>query len=362
MQVTETTAGWNGSTLRATMCCRLMTAWAATTTGSTTRCGWAACPPLPRMVMVNWSGAAMSGPSLTPTCPTGARSHRCAPITRSTPPSTPARTSSSAPPGASSSACWKTKRTSPESSSFRSTSTWTAPSSIAVCPSWPQACIAPSLSETNSWVFFSTIGSASMSARIASTGPRLGPPRPAAGARFGRPRDRGAAEPGEGVGDELRGPLLVEGQLGVLMQMAAPADDGLAHRVDGGFGGGGGGTGCLRIRGPGGEDDSTITPPPGSREGGERHPRLESPTRIRYRVESVCRGGNHATEVRWPDRDRRRAGLLRPLGCYRPDVLSPTLSPADRRHHPPHRRRHREPGPRRDHPFDTPGGGRQPLR
>ena len=54
-----------------------------------------------------------------------------------------ASTMSRAPPGGSSSACWKTKRTSPASSSRRSTSSCAAPSSIAVWPSCPQACITP---------------------------------------------------------------------------------------------------------------------------------------------------------------------------------------------------------------------------
>ena len=46
-----------------------------------------------------------------------------------------------------------------------------APSSIAVCPSCPQACIAPGRSDANSTPLSSSIGSASMSARSATVGP-----------------------------------------------------------------------------------------------------------------------------------------------------------------------------------------------
>src|SRR4051795_5083180 len=85
---------------------------------------------------------------------------------------TPAATRSTAPPGAISSAGWKTNRTSPPgSASGSSLSTRAAPSSIAVWPSWPQACMTPGFSEANSTPLCSSIGSASMSARSATTGP-----------------------------------------------------------------------------------------------------------------------------------------------------------------------------------------------
>ena len=90
---------------------------------------------------------------------------------KSTPSITPAAIMSRAPPGASSSACWKMNRTSPSNS--RPLSSRAAPSSIAVCPSCPHACIAPGRSDANSTPLSSSIGSASMSARSATTGPPL---------------------------------------------------------------------------------------------------------------------------------------------------------------------------------------------
>ena len=49
ISVQETTAVSAGWMLRATMVCRPRTIWAATTMGSTTICGWEACPPRPAM-------------------------------------------------------------------------------------------------------------------------------------------------------------------------------------------------------------------------------------------------------------------------------------------------------------------------
>ena len=43
--VTDTTTESNGSVSRATICCRLVITWAATTTGSTVSCGFAPWPP-----------------------------------------------------------------------------------------------------------------------------------------------------------------------------------------------------------------------------------------------------------------------------------------------------------------------------
>jgi hypothetical protein len=62
------------------------------------------------------------------------------------------------------------KRISPPGSS-RVVRILAAPSSIAVCPSWPQACIAPGFSEAKSTPLSSVMGSASMSARSATVGP-----------------------------------------------------------------------------------------------------------------------------------------------------------------------------------------------
>src|SRR3954451_3486006 len=91
---------------------------------------------------------------------------------KSTPSMTPAATMSRAPPGASSSACWKMNRSAPPGSSAPA-SRDAAPSSIAVCPSCPHACIAPGRSDANATPLSSWIGSASMSARSATVGPGL---------------------------------------------------------------------------------------------------------------------------------------------------------------------------------------------
>ena len=68
------------------------------------------------------------------------------------------------------------KITLPGRSRCRAESTRAAPASIAVCRSWPQACIAPSISDANGSPVVSVTGSASMSARSSTTGPGL-PPR-----------------------------------------------------------------------------------------------------------------------------------------------------------------------------------------
>ena len=66
-----------------------------------------------------------------------------------------------APP---SSAGWKIRYTVP--SKLRLVARWwAAPSSIAVWPSWPQACILPAWRDACAKLFTSCIGSASMSAR-----------------------------------------------------------------------------------------------------------------------------------------------------------------------------------------------------
>ena len=147
---------------------------AATATVSTAVCGSAACPPSPVITSVKKSEAAIAGPAHAASCPTGSGVHRWQPTTRSTPSSAPARTSSIAPPGGRSSAGWKRNRSSPLSSPARAASSCAAPSSIAVWPSCPQACMTPSRSEANSTPLSSWIGSASMSERSA----RVRPGRP----------------------------------------------------------------------------------------------------------------------------------------------------------------------------------------
>ncbi len=65
--------------------------------------------------------------------------------------------------------------TRPASSSRRSLSRWAAPDSIAVCVSWPQACMHPSTCDAKSSPVSSGIGSASMSPRRMIVGPGAEP-------------------------------------------------------------------------------------------------------------------------------------------------------------------------------------------
>ena len=66
---------------------------------------------------------------------------------------------------------WNMNSTRPASSSRRSLSSWAAPDSIAVCVSWPQACMHPSTCDAKSRPVSSGIGSASMSPRRRIVGP-----------------------------------------------------------------------------------------------------------------------------------------------------------------------------------------------
>ena len=81
----------------------------------------------------------MIGPARTATLPTASRGSQCSAKMRDTPVSAPAAMASIAPPGISSSAAWKISRT-PTGSSGTDASASAAPSRIAVCASWPQAC------------------------------------------------------------------------------------------------------------------------------------------------------------------------------------------------------------------------------
>jgi hypothetical protein len=74
-------------------------------------------------------------------------------------------------PGPSSSACWKMKRFSPVCSSRRRCCSLKAASIIAVCPSWPHACMTPGFLDAKGRPVSSSMGSASMSARSASVLP-----------------------------------------------------------------------------------------------------------------------------------------------------------------------------------------------
>ena len=81
--VTDTTAASTGLVLRLTTVCSASTSWHATGTGSMVLCGMAACPPLPRMVILNSLLDAITGPALTANVPSGNPGQLCNPNTAS---------------------------------------------------------------------------------------------------------------------------------------------------------------------------------------------------------------------------------------------------------------------------------------
>jgi hypothetical protein len=101
-------------------------------------------PPRPLRRIVTVSAEAMNGPGRKPNLPTGSPGQLCMANTASQGNSRnkPSSTIFCAPTYPSS-AGWKIRRTVP-SKSMLSARHWPAASSIAVCPSWPQACILPS--------------------------------------------------------------------------------------------------------------------------------------------------------------------------------------------------------------------------
>ena len=110
-------------------------------TRSTVLCGRAVCPPGPlsRTVDLVAGGGDRPGAQTRPGR-SASRGSQCSAKIRSTSLSTPPSMASSAPPGTDSSAGWKISRTRPGSRSWRrSASASAAPSTIAVCASWPQA-------------------------------------------------------------------------------------------------------------------------------------------------------------------------------------------------------------------------------
>ena len=169
------------------------------------------------------------------TRPTASRGSQCSAKIRDTPVSTPAAIASIAPPGISSSAAWKISRT-PTGSSGTDASASAAPSRIAVCASWPQACATLGIVDVYGAPVRSAIGSASMSARSAIRRPVLGAEvadQPGAAGQHLR------VEPGVGqpLGDELRGGELLAAQLGVAVDVAAPVDQIVVVCGQPGFGG-----------------------------------------------------------------------------------------------------------------------------
>ncbi len=76
---TETTTESSGSALRDAMVCRAVITWAEMTTGSMQSCGRAAWPPLPSMVIVKRSAAAIMAPGRMANWPTGTPGILCMP-------------------------------------------------------------------------------------------------------------------------------------------------------------------------------------------------------------------------------------------------------------------------------------------
>ena len=133
--------------------------------GSALLWGRAACPPLPWISILNSLLEAIIGPLVTPKCPSPNPGQLCMPKTASQGNCSKRPSSiifcAPAPP---SSAGWKIKIMLPLNSRWLDRYC-AAPRSMAVWPSWPQACIFPGLVEACAKVFFSCKGSASMSAR-----------------------------------------------------------------------------------------------------------------------------------------------------------------------------------------------------
>ena len=140
----------------------------------------AACPPLPEILTVKLSSLPMSAPALTPTWPRGMPGQLCSPNTASqgNRSNSPSRTICSAPDP---SRAWFMPSGQYTPSSLGWKITWHAPlkfrvahscfaaaKSVAVWPSWPQACMTPARVEACGTAVTSeasAIGSASMSAR-----------------------------------------------------------------------------------------------------------------------------------------------------------------------------------------------------
>ena len=171
---TVNTAGSTGSTSLETMVWSAVTTCAAMEMASEPRWGIAPCEPVVFTSISKASAAAMMGPAFVATFPKGSPGQRCNAKMEETSSATPSSTMTLPPPPPSS-AGWKMNFTVPPSRSLIPDSAWAAPTSMLVCPSWPQACILPSVSEAKGRPVSSRIGSASMSARSATVGPSPSP-------------------------------------------------------------------------------------------------------------------------------------------------------------------------------------------
>ena len=188
-------------------------------------CGCAAWPPLPVMRMSQRSAAASSGPGRDTIWPSGTPGLLWIANTASQGNFSNRPSSIIAlPPPPPSSAGWKMKCTAPSKSRF-SLSTLAAPSSMAVWPSWPQACMRPGFCERCSKSFVSSIGRQSMSARrpidFNELPLRRVPTRPV----LPRPRVTSRPHSVQLGGDDVGGAVLLVGELGMGMDVAADGGD-----------------------------------------------------------------------------------------------------------------------------------------
>ena len=175
MRVTLTTAASRGSVSRLTNDCRATTAWAAACTGSRPWWGIAAWPPRPMRRASKRSKAAIMGPARMARWPAARPGQLCRPKTwaqskRSNSPSSTMRR----PPPSFSSAGWKMKCTVPANRGAAA-SDRAAPSSMAVWPSCPQACMRPGWVEAWATPERSVRARASRSARRPMAGPGRSP-------------------------------------------------------------------------------------------------------------------------------------------------------------------------------------------
>src|SRR5918998_6454555 len=171
---TVRTAGPTGSTSLETTVCKAVTIWAAIAMASAERCGIAPWPPVPLTVISKASAAAIMGPAFVAAFPNGSPGHRCSAKIEPTSSAAPSSTMTLPPPSPSS-AGWKKNLTVPFSLSRIPERACAAPTSMLVCPSWPQACILPSVPEANGSPVSSWIGNASMSALRPTVGPSPSP-------------------------------------------------------------------------------------------------------------------------------------------------------------------------------------------
>src|SRR5476651_725600 len=147
------------------MVCRAEMICVPMITGSMPLSGRAPCAPLPVILMSNRPPPAICGPERIANLPTSSLGRLCMPkiCSQGNLSNSPSFTIASAPPRPSS-AGWKMRCTVP--SKLRVAERYLeAPSSMVVCPSWPQACMRPLWVLRWAKVLSSSIGSASMSAR-----------------------------------------------------------------------------------------------------------------------------------------------------------------------------------------------------